>query len=146
MFCLWKAGVLLWEAASSQQIPFHYTGWIPQARSYCMSSIIFSLMVLVCCQRYSEESGRQSDSTGVIWRLCGRVMQLHWMRWTAARSIHLIWLRSNRHGSDKTHTGSQWHLKLGTHLRSTKTVTPPYDNLFLLEICTEMDIHRILSC
>lgn len=82
---------------------------------------------------FLRKSRRRSASTGAIWRLFGRVMQL---------SVSLlIEAKLSWDGQDTRVT-----VPPQSGYRITDTIALPYDHLYLLEICTEMDIHQILPC
>lgn len=94
-------GVLLCEADSNQQIPFHCTVWISQAKSNYMSRTISSLFTpFVAFWGIWKTERINRCNMEIVWT-CD-VVQLLWMRWTAAGSIHLIWLRANCHWSNNS--------------------------------------------
>lgn len=119
-----KVSVLLLEAASYQQIPFHYKLYCryhKQRQTTCQGQSLQSCL-LVSCLIHSEGSTRQSKSTGVIWRLCGHVMLCSCSEWNEqlqAASISSDWGQTVM--GVTSHKGSQQHLKVGTEMRTIET-------------------------
>ena len=112
-----------------------------------------------------REMGRINRCNMEIVQTCD-VVQLLWMKWIAAGSTHLIRLRPNCHGSDKSQeiTVAPEAVNLSEDYGKLWMQTlPAYDNFIILicinldsqradiggiikSICTEMIVHQGLPC